>query len=105
MLWITRLNDISQRPGISLLKRFVNRILADRHIDPTKPPPTCGTKQATRFYKRRKVIFKTKVPKEVKRQAAKDPLLIKEWFNTLGRDIKKYAVQYKDIYNMDELGI
>ena len=105
MLQITRLNDIGQRPSISLLKRFVNRILADRHIDPTKLPPTYGTKQATRFCKRQKVILRTKVPKEAKRQAAKDPVLIKEWFNALGKDIKKYAVQYEDIYNMDESGV
>jgi Tc5 transposase DNA-binding domain len=105
MLWITRLNDIGQRPSISLLERFVNRILVDRHTDPTKPPRTCGTKWATRFCKRRKVILKTEVPKEAKRQAAEDPLLVKEWFNALGRDIKKYAVQHKDIYNMDESGI
>ena len=26
MLWITRLNDIRQRPSISMLERFVNRI-------------------------------------------------------------------------------
>ena len=44
MLWITRLNDIGQRPGISLLKRFVNHILINRHIDPTKLPRTYGTK-------------------------------------------------------------
>ena len=105
MLWITRLNDIRQRPSISLLKQFVNRILINRYIDPTKPPHTCGTKWATRFCKRRKVILKTEVPKEAKRQAAKDPLLIKEWFNALGRDIEKYAVQHKDIYNIDKLGI
>ena len=105
MLWITQLNDISQRPSISLLKRFVNYILADRYTDPTKPPPTCGTKLSTRFCKRRKVILRTKVPKEAKRQAAKDPVLVKEQFNALGRDIKKYAVQYKDMYNMDELGV
>ena len=49
MLQITQLNDIGQRPGISLLKRFINHILADHHTDPTKPPPTCSTKQATRF--------------------------------------------------------
>ena len=105
MLWITRLNDIGQRPSISLLKRFVNYILVNRYIDPTKPPYTYGTKWAIRFCKRRKIILKTKVPKEVKRQAAKDPVLIKEWFNALGKDIKKYAVQYKDIYNIDEFGI
>ena len=46
MLWITRLNDIGQRPSISMLERFVNRILVDRHTDPIKPPRTCGTKWA-----------------------------------------------------------
>jgi hypothetical protein len=61
-----------------MLERFVNRILINRHTDPTKPLRTCGTKWATRFYKRRKVILKTKVAKEAKRQAAKDPVLIKE---------------------------
>ena len=30
---------------------------------------------------------------------------MKEWFDALGKDIKKYAVQHKDIYNMDESGI
>ena len=105
MLWITQLNDIGQRPSISLLKRFVNCILVDRYIDPTKPLYTYSTKQAIRFCKRRKIILKTEVPKEVKRQAAKDPVLVKEWFNALGKDIKKYAVQHKDIYNIDELGV
>jgi hypothetical protein len=102
MLWITRLNDIEQRPSISMLERFVNRILVDRHTDPTKPPRTCGTKWATRFCKRRKVTLRTEVPKEAKRQAAEDLVFVKEWFDTLGRDIEKYAVQYEDIYNMDE---
>ena len=105
MLQITQLNDIRQRPSISLLKRFVNCILVNRYIDPTKPLRTCGTKWAIRFCKRRKIILKTKVPKEVKRQAAKDPIFIKEWFNALGKDIKKYVVQHKDIYNIDELSI
>jgi len=67
MLWITWLNDIGQRPSISMLERFVNRILVNRYTDPTKPPPTCGTKWATRFCNRQKVILKTEVPKEVKR--------------------------------------
>ena len=88
-----------------MLKRFVNYILVNRYIDPTKLLRTYSTKQAIRFYKRWKVILKTKVPKEVKRQAAKDPILIKEQFNILGRDIKKYSIQYKDIYNIDELGV
>ncbi len=105
MLWITRLNDIGQRPGISMLERFVNRILADRHTDSTKPPPTCGTKWATRFCKRQKVALRTEVPKEAKRQAAEDPVLVKEWFDALGRDIEKYAVQHEDMYNMDESGV
>ena len=105
MLQITRLNDIRQRPSISMLKRFVNCILIDRYTDPTKLLRTYGTKWATRFCKRQKVILKTKVPKEVKRQAAKDPVLIKKQFNTLGRDIKKYSIQHKDIYNMDKLGV
>ena len=105
MLQITWLNNIRQRPSISILKRFINYILIDRYIDPTKLPRTYSTKWATQFYKCQKVILKTKVPKEVKRQAAKDPILIKEWFNTLGRDIKKYSVQYEDIYNIDKLGV
>ncbi len=105
MLWITRLNDIGQRPGISMLERFVNRILADRHTDSTKPPPTCGTKWPTRFCKRQKVALRTEVPKEAKRQAAEDPVLVKEWFDALGRDIEKYAVQHEDMYNMDESGV
>ena len=88
-----------------MLERFVNRILVDRHTDPTEPPRTCGTKWAIWFCKRQKVILKTEVPKEVKRQAAEDPVLVKEWFDALGRDIKKYSVQYKDIYNIDELGV
>ena len=105
MLWITRLNDIRQRPSIFILKWFVNRILINRHTDPTKPPPTCGTKWATRFCKCQKVILKTEVPKEAKRQAAEDPVFVKKWFDALGRDIKKYAIQHEDIYNIDESGI
>ena len=105
ILQITQLNNIRQRPSISLLKRFVNYILVDRYIDPTKLLRTYGTKWAIRFCKHRKVILKTEVPKEAKRQAAKDPILIKEQFNALGRDIKKYSIQHKDIYNIDELGV
>ena len=30
---------------------------------------------------------------------------MKEQFNALGKDIKKYVVEYKDIYNIDELDI
>ena len=105
MLQIIRLNDIRQRPSISMLKRFVNYILVNRYIDPTKLLRTYGTKQAIQFYKRQKVILKTKVPKEAKRQAAKDPILVKEQFNILERDFKKYSVQYKDIYNIGELDI
>ena len=102
MLWITQLNDIGQRLGISILELFVNYILTDRHTDPTKPPPTCSTKWAICFHKHQKAIFRTKVPKEAKRQAAKDPVVMKEQFNALGKDIKKYVVEYKDIYNIDE---
>ena len=88
-----------------MLERFVNCILADRHTDPTKPLPTCSTKWAIRFCKRQKVILRTEVPKEAKRQAIEDLVLIKEWFDVLGRDIEKYVVQHEDIYNIDELGI
>jgi len=43
MLWIIRLNDIRQRPSISLLKRFVNYILVSCYTDPTKPLYAYGT--------------------------------------------------------------
>ena len=46
-----------------------------------------------------------KVLKEAKRQATEDPIFIKEWFNALGRDIKKYIVQHEKIYNINKLGI
>ena len=88
-----------------MLERFVNRIFVDCHIDPTKPPPTCGTKWATRICKRQKVTLKTEVPKEAKRHAAEDFVLVKKWFDELGRDIEKYAIQHEDMYNMDESGI
>ena len=88
-----------------MLERFVNCILADRHTDPTKPLPTCSTKWAIRFCKRQKVILRTEVPKEAKRQAIEDLVLIKEWFDVLGRDIEKYTVQHEDMYNIDKSGV
>ena len=88
-----------------MLEQFINHILVNHYTDPTKPPHTCGTKWATQFCKRQKVILKTEVLKKVKGQAAEDPVFIKEWFNALGRDIEKYSIQHEDMYNMDKSGV
>ena len=96
---------LGTRATIQELEWECNCILVLHHTS-LNNPPLCGNYWTTQFLQwHPEFSLCTKNPKELKRQAAEDPIALAAWFKEYNHTVGIYNIMVGDTYNYDETGV